>query len=270
VVFENLHFTRAGNGNYGQVVRFPDGGDHGIIVIANCKVIGMDTGLGFPTYCIKGSAVNTILYHNEFSYSTNDGIYGGNYAGAQIVSNWFHHNNMGGLESTTSTGDCFQMENAHASEAYIANNYMDRSHTIWKFALIINSLLSLSENIVAEWNTFIAPRTGAGGAAVRWLAGTDNMFNKNLLDTHTGIPGLDGYPQHVNQPDPYGVRDNHYVGSGDMYTGGDVNLHPSNLKFETWEEYDTYLSENKDSLVTNADGAYGSDIDTANFWQATP
>jgi hypothetical protein len=92
---------------------------------------------------------------------------------------------------------------------------------------------------------------------VRWLAGTNNIFRKNLLNTETGIPGIAGWTQHLNQPDPYGVRDNHKVGIGDLCT---TTLDdPTNLDFENFDEYTAYLTENETD-------PYGSDLDIENFW----
>lgn len=266
VVFDSLWFWKPATGDYSQIIRFGDLGDREKIVLANCKVIGTASTdplyLGnYPTYCIKGSFPNSILFHNEFAYSQNDGIYGGGYLNGYAVSNYWHHNNMGGVVSTTNTGDSWQLENAHSTGLYIANNWMDRSHTIWKFTLIMNSTLAYQSNVVAEWNTFVGPRDdNTGGATVRWLGGTDNTYTKNLtISGDPAIPCIDGYSQHINQDSPYGVRDNHFYGPGELWTGDEATMSPDNYMFGSLAEYNQFLV---DSSVSR----YGSDIDTSDFW----
>lgn len=261
LTIDGLRIQREGVGSYRQLLRLPDT-SASYITIANSEIIGIDSGSGYPFYNMKGGGRNLVFYHNEFAYCRNDGIYGGLFENSTFVSNYFHHQNMGGVDSIDSTGDGIQMEDADASNVYFANNYMDRSHTIWKFALIVNSYLSKSENFVAEYNTFIAPRQGNGGAAVRWHAGTDNKLRRNLFDVSTGLLAVAGHILHQNQTAPYGMRDNHKVGSGPLCYDVDQMTQPeyNNLEFSNFDEYGSYLSSNPSI------GQYGSDIDPENFW----
>jgi len=228
------------------------------VTIANCLIKGIDNGEGYPHRNIQGKCDGLVLYHNEICYSDNDGIYLASYApNATIVSNYIHHNNLGGVTATNSAGDGVQLENAHCSNLYIANNYIDRKESNWKFCLIVNSLLNLQSNVTCEWNTFVSPKkSSAGGTSVRWLGGTKNIYSKNLIDSWAGLPGIDTYNKHANQPEPYGIRDNIEYGPNihcALCSSGD------NLDFKTKEEYLAYIEKN------NLE-EYGSDLFIENFW----
>jgi hypothetical protein len=252
---DSLHLTKQGNSNYDQILRLSDNGLFDI-TIANSEIIGLKGASEYPYYCIKGNGTRVTFYHNIIAYSGNDGFYTGYIPECKFVSNYFHHNNMNGIVNTNSTGDGIQFENAQANNGYIANNYIDRQHTIWKFALIVNATLASQSDLVCEWNTFIGPRTGNGGSAVRWLGGTTNTFRKNLINTTQGLDGITGYPEHANQTSPYGIRDNHKFGAGDL---SPMTLDASNLDFADEAAYQSYLTSEGIS-------AYGSDIDTSDFW----
>jgi len=242
-----------------QMVALSEQGDGPTdVTIANCLIKGIDNGNGYPHRNIQGKCNGLVLYHNEICYSVNDGIYLATYApNTTIVSNYFHHNNMGGVEATNSAGDGIQIEMARCSNTYIANNYIDRKETNWKFSFIVNSLIDQQSNVVCEWNTFVSPKkSSAGGTSVRWLGGTNNIYRKNLIDSWAGLPGIDTYDAHANQPEPYGIRDNIEYGP---------NIHcakcksKDNLDFKTKEEYLNYISD-------NGLEEYGSDLDINNFW----
>ncbi len=229
------------------------------LTIANCQITGIaDTDGLYPNRGIQGGGSNFTLYHCEVSYTEDDGYYGGTLQNCKFVSNYFHHNNMANdPKYTGGTGDGIQFESAYADNAYLANNFIDRETTYWKFALIFNSGLSKTSNAVCEWNTFVSPKAGNGGLAVRWLGGTNNTFTKNLINTNDGITGIGSASNlHLNQDYPYGVRDNHEFGPGKDCAGCTSE---DNLDFATEKEYEAYLAENSIER-------YGSDLDTANFW----
>jgi len=230
------------------------------VTISNCLIKGIDEGEGYPHRNISGKCNGLTLYHNEVCFSMNDGLYLSSYApNTTIVSNYFHHNNLGGVQATNSAGDGIQIENAHCDNTYIANNYIDRKESNWKFCLIINSLIDLQDNVICEWNTFVSPkRSSAGGTSVRWLGGTNNIYRKNLIDSWAGLPGIDTYNEHANQPEPYGIRDNIEFGPNihcALCKSGD------NLDFATKDEYLQYIAD-------NGLEEYGSDLDIDNFWKS--
>ncbi len=229
------------------------------LTIANCQITGIiDSDGNYPHRGIQGGGSNFTLFHCEVSYTTDDGYYGGTLQNCKFVSNYFHHNNMANdPKYTGGTGDGIQFESAYANNAYLANNFIDRENSYWKFALIFNSSLAKTSNAVCEWNTFVSPKVGNGGLAVRWLGGTNNTFTKNLINTNDGITGIGSASNlHLNQDYPYGVRDNHEFGPGSDCSGCTST---DNLDFETEEDYETYLAENSIER-------YGSDLDTANYW----
>ena len=131
---------------------------------------------------------------------------------------------------------------------------------MWKYTLMFNIPLgsTTTANIVAEYNTFVTPKPGAGGAGVRWVAGRDSTFRKNVVNGLNGITPFDTWPDHANQPAPYGIRDNHVLATGTVSTNG-VVLDPSNSIFASMEAYQAYLSQNPE--------LYGSDIDIDDFWK---
>jgi len=225
--------------------------------ISNCLIKGVNTGDGYPHRNIQGRCDGLTLFHNEICYSHDDGFYSPHSPNTTMVSNYFHHNNMGGVVDINCAGDGIQFEHAEADNSYIANNFIDRQHSIWKFALIVNATSATQSNFVCEWNTFISPRMGNGGSAVFWYAGASNIFRKNLMNTNDGIPGIHGGIEYLNQEAPNGVRDNHEFGPGRICNQSLAD--PSNLDFNTFEEYQAYLELNGLTI-------YGSDIDTANFW----
>jgi hypothetical protein len=254
LTIENLQISLYGKGGYGTLIKIePDKSSN--ITIANCLLTGLDKGEGYPFYILKGGCPHLTLFRNEMSYCRNDGLFLNGCENYTIVSNYMHHQNLSGLDSKNGTGDAIQMEYDNYDNSYIANNFIDRSHTIWKFALIVNASIEGTSHLVCEWNTFIGPKPGNGGAAVRWLGGTKNIFTKNLIISKEGVSSIATYDAHANQPVPYGVRDNHLVGSSPYR---DI-LDSSNIQFQNMTGYLTYLAEN------NMD-KYGSDIDPQNFW----
>ena len=265
VVFDSIEFRAPGlSGNSGSIIRMEDSDvQQDGVVFANCKVIGTDGGYGYPGYGIRGGSSDMIFYHCEIGYTYSDNFLGNSLlmGGTQFVSCYFHHANLGSVINPATPGDALQIENGVGNGLYIANCWFDRSTTIWKFALILNSTMANATNTIVEWNTFIGPLPGKGGATIRWLAGTDNKFNKNLTYTVSGISCMESYDAFTYQSSPYGVRDNHWVGAGTPYriTGLFDSTSYNNIQLTDETAYISYLT-------TEAIDRYGSDIDTSNYW----
>ena len=254
--FADLHI-RATGGN--DIIRFRTQSPQPThITIAYCRIEGVDGGEGYPWFGIQHSANHLVFFNNEISHSQNNGWWLTSSESVRIIRNWFHHQNMGGVDSITSTGDTIQAI-YDLNNAYLAGNHLDKSHAMWKYTLMFNIPLgsTTTANIVAEYNTFVTPQPGAGGAGVRWVAGRDSTFRKNVVNGLNGITPFDTWPDNANQPAPYGIRDNHVLTAGTVSTNG-VVLDPSNTIFGSIEAYQTYLDQNP--------GLYGSDIDTDDFW----
>jgi len=249
VTFNELSFMQSGEQLSTTAIDF--GKNSYNITFNRCKIIGDNKGgeVDYPHYLMKGSVAGGIFYGCEIAYCRNDGIYAGGFENAMFVSNYFHHQNL-----SNGTGDAIQLESSRSSNIYFANNYIDRGHTRGKFGLIINSRLEWTSGAVAEYNTFIAPKNGQGGAGVRWFAGDKNKFNKNLMISREGIINIATSDEHAKQPDPYGVRDNHLIGT-EKHRG----LYDSNIHFADVEEYEKYL-------VDNGIKKYGSNIEINDFW----
>jgi hypothetical protein len=255
ITIDGIQVQRSGGVDYAEVFTI-NRSNCSDLTVANCIIRGIDNGSDYPYYGVKGGGNNITFYHNEIAHTRNDGMFlhtGERYI---LVSNYLHHNNLGGLNSNKSTGDAIQFEWDGYHYTYIANNYIDRSHTIWKFGLIFNGTVDGTHDVVCEWNTILGPRPGNGGAAVRWLGGKNNKFNKNLVYANSGVALMESFNGHANQEAPYGVRDNHYVGAAGFYSFTPL---ASNLKFTTESDYELYLT-------SNGIKRYGSDIDPENFW----
>lgn len=253
LIVERIHFKQNGSSGWRKLVQFPDNCSH--VTFANCKFEGIDVGQGFPHYGIRGSCDNFILYHSEIFHLRDDGIYGSHFPDSFFVSNYIHHVNF-----ESGAGDGIQFEGCVSPRAYLANNVIDRSNSEQKFALIINNPLgnpTPSPGMIVEWNTFVSPQTGQGGAAVRWYAGLETMFRYNLINTETGLSGMDGWSDFLNQDEPYGVYENHEYGSAVICNQSLDD--PTNLDFDDFESFQAYLFEH------DLD-PYGSDLDTENFW----
>lgn len=226
------------------------------ITVAFCNIQGFYDN-GYPQYNIEHSADFLVFYNNRVSYSQNNGWWLTSTESVQIIRNWFHHQNMGGVEATDSTGDTIQVE-YELNRGYFAGNHMDKSHAMWKYTLMFNIPLGspATKNIVVEYNTFYAPKRGAGGAAVRWVAGGDSTFRRNVINSIGLVTPIDTWPGHAAQPYPYGIRDNHILADpgSSIATNGSV-LDESNQIFRSQREYDAYR--------LGLTGQFGSDIDTS-------
>lgn len=234
------------------------------ITVAFCRVIGVDHGRGYPYYAIEHAADSLVFFNNEVGWCRNNGWWL-NAHNVIILRNWFHNINLDGVNQPGSTGDIIQ-STYFLTNSYIAGNIMDRSNSMWKHALMIN-VQETGRNIVVEYNTIYAPKQGAGGAAVRWTPGRRAIFRKNLIlsvdnQRQKLTAPFDTWNEVANQPEPYGIRDNHIIADtgGRLVAYDKARLHPSNRVFPSLDEYHQFLQQNPGV------GQYGSDIDTTSFF----
>jgi hypothetical protein len=238
------------------------------ITIAYCNIKGVNNrGRGFPHYLIHHGSDNMVVYHNEMSHCTNNGWWLGGFANVRIVRNWIYKVSLDGENKTDNSGDGIQaMYTNH--NMYIAGNIIDKSNAIWKYALMLNKKAEYaSDNMRVEYNTFIAPRSGNGGAAVFWRpsGGKNNYFRKNVVNSHSheGRTSL-VIPFHTAKDQLYGIRDNHILVPADKNITWPYDIQSSlpkdNRIFNTMSAYSTFLKNNPNI------GLYGSDIDVKNFW----
>ncbi len=252
----------------------------------------------YPLKGIKFDCDNFVLYHTEIRNIWSDGVYAGGGNGHSAVRNWIHKINLmdqrakaenwpnpsspdprsDDSKSTAwgkgGTGDCWQSGGA-GNNYYFAGNIFDRSNSTWKFGLIMNNgLNSNNRGVIIEWNTFLAPLSGAGGGAHYYNMPPDNICRYNLYDasrpnsqSYVWIAGgLSVIKYHLTQAPPFGIRNNHVIKNkpGDRITWGTSNtdtdhyVHESNKIFNGLEEYKIFLQTND---------PVGSDIDTENFWR---
>ena len=260
--FVGLDIRKAGTGGNDIIFAFNDNAPRARnITVAFCRIIGEDIGSGYPHNALRGGGDDIVIFNCEIAYAQNNGWWLGTSERIRVIRNWFHHHNMGGTDQLDSTGDIIQAI-YDLNNAYFAGNIMDKSNSIWKYALMFNIPLSrtTTQNIVVEYNTFFAPKPGQGGAAVRWVAGVNSTFRRNLIDSIGLVTPIDTWDPHANQPEPYGIRDNHILanpGSG-IATNG-VVLHESNRVFRSHSAYADFLADNPE--------LHGSDIDTER-WSA--
>ncbi len=234
------------------------------ITVAFNKIRGIQTGGKYPKYALHHTVTNLVLFNNEIFNIENNGWWLSSRKNNKVIRNWFHNVNKGGETSTDNTGDGIQAQYG-LDGLYFAGNIIDKTNSMWKYALMLNGD---QKNNVFEYNTFYAPKGGAGGAGVRWMAHENGIFRKNLVrsvcdhGTDLVVP-FDTWDSHANKTAPYGIRDNHILRKGGtiatVSTNG-VTLDGSNKVFSSNEEYSDYLQANAH------EGLYGSDITSANFW----
>lgn len=267
ITFDSLEIYRPGNGGAGSVFNINSSNGAGGVTLSYCYLHGVDTRDGtYPQYIIIGSGDDFTMYHCEVAYAALDATYSSGGANYTIVSSYWHHSCMSGWG-----GDLIQLEYAGIDYGYIANNVLDRQHFYSKFALIWNGTLATNSYNVVEWNTIIVNANyndlgeTEGGSGVRWLAGTNNKLRKNLFNTWSGIPGIDGYDAHLNQTYPYGVRDNVEFGPGLISNQSLTDA--TNLDLASASAYSSLLAGSYADSVTKYNGTpYGSDLDTSDFW----
>lgn len=234
-----------GGGSWDKILSFSGAG----VTFVDCRIVGLpnsDDGI-YPYYTIKGSGGDRLTFYNcEIGFVRSDGLY--LRAGLKdliVVGNYFHHINLG-----SGPGDGIQMSDGF-DRAYFANNYMDRSGTPGKFNLIINSSRGATTGIEAEWNTFLPPESGVGGASSQWYPGDHARMHHNLIGSRSGVSGIASGDGVANEPAPYGIRDNHFFGPSPFYG---VSKYPaSNRVFASLEAYEQYLATTPGAV------RYGSD-----------
>ena len=259
-----LDIARQRTGDFQRVLEFIEGNKSQNITVAYCKIRGVASNGVYPQYAINHAVDGLILFNNEIFNAQVNGWWLTPHSDVKAIRNWIHNVNKGGEHATNSTGDGMQAEYGQ-TRLYFAGNIIDKSNAMWKYAFMLNNN---QVNNVVEYNTFYAPKQGAGGAGVRWWATEGGIFRKNLVRS-IGDQGqelvvpFDTRHNFANKPEPYGIRDNHILRpSGDhtnVSTQG-VVLHPSNKVFHSISAYQQYLKDNPEI------GQYGSDITRENFW----
>lgn len=259
----DLDIRKAGTGQHDMVLFFEYKPASVNVTVAFCRITGMNTGHGYPYYVIENGAENLVFFNNEVAYCRNNGWWL-NADNVKIIRNWFHNINKSGEDSPESTGDIIQSI-YHLNNAYIAGNIMDKSNSMWKYTLMLN-IQERSEGIVVEYNTFYAPKQGAGGAAIRWTPGANARFSRNLIKSidDKGNPlvvPFETWQPIALQPEPFGIRDNIIIADtdGSVVAYNRTELHNSNRVFSSAHDYYLFLEQNPDI------GLYGSDIDIKEF-----
>ncbi len=263
ITIDSINLVSYGNSQYAKAMDIA-GADY--VTIANSYITGKVGSYDYPYYLVRGAGEHITFYNNIMSGAKEDGLYLGSSPYISFIRNWIYDTNMGGVDKAYG-GDGIQLEYDSYYYAYFAGNIIDRSNTMSKFCLILNGE-DLTHDVTCIYNTFIAPKNGNSGAAVRWLGGDNTLFNKNLIVTYLEddtsskkVSGIATYDVSANQEAPYGIRDNHFLGFGNMFYGI-ANYANTNLKFETEAAYTDYLNTN--NLMR-----YGSDIDTNDFWNTS-
>jgi hypothetical protein len=315
LTIRDLHIYAESQGNWGHdaIVYLHDSrnwpqtspaGKCDNVTIAYCIIEGKFNNSNYyepsplPIFGLKVAGENFTLYNNIIKTVWIDGVDAASGSNHKYVKNWIYdlnHQdyraekegwptssssdpwayNIHGQESKGGWGDGFQSI-AAINGFYFAGNIIDRSDTKWKFCWITNAGWdSHSRNLIMEYNTFIAPQTGAGGAAIYFNAPQKSIFRYNLIDgtdcgTQSGVCGITSrggagnMQDHFQQVEPYGIRQNHIIRGqpGSDITGSNQKAEEyapqCNLIFETYHDYLKYLEKNV---------PVGSDINTANFWE---
>lgn len=203
----------------------------------------------YPTDVVRGLSQQAVFYDCELRNAYEDGIYSGaNSHNLTMVSCYIRGVNAA---PTGGVGDCVQVGDG-SSNMYFANNFMDRGDTAGKYCLA--AITSTGTDNVAEWNTFIGPQSGGGGAAVYWNVGANSAFRYNLMIVkETGVSGLHVYDGALNEGEPYGVRDNHFLVAGGMFYPGDTTPPSSNVQYTS---NTAFLADLNSGAITR----FGSDL----------
>lgn len=285
--------TAAGNSS----VIFAEDSDVWNLTIANSLITGVYDGdifLKYPYRCIKARSNNLVIFNNHISYCFDDAVGTGSGNGSlTMVRNYIHHMDMkrvgneytdtqpgaqtDGSEFSFNCGD--GIHSRKQKDLYIAGNYVDRSATSWKFALILKSPWSDSDykGATIEYNTFVGNNGGPGGGTVVYLEGPQqSTLKKNVFDaTNKGSqigPGViydvSGNGGNIpNQQSPYGIYDNHFIRGNSSkafyYPSSALPvIEERNELFTGYDSYESYLSQNQDT------GLVGSDINPLTFLTA--
>ena len=262
----DLDITSDPGQNGGNVVDFIHQNKSSDITLAYNKIRGSASNGKFPKFGIHHAVDGLVLFNNEVFNIDNNGWWLTPHNNIRVVRNWFHNVNKGGENTTDNSGDGIQAEYG-MDGMYFAGNIIDKSNSMWKYALMLNGTQT---NNTIEYNTFYAPKPGAGGAAIRWMAHQNGIFRKNLVRSICNqgnqlVVPFDTWDSHANKGAPYGIRDNHILReNGNLATvaTNGVSLDNSNSVFTGLAQYQQFLAANPGI------GLYGSDITKENFWQS--
>jgi len=262
---DGLHLVCANGASYGLLLHM--GGEK--MTFANSHIEGIrDSNGRYPTYGIKGGCDELIMYNCEFAYVRTDLFYlSTRNEGYQMVSNYFHHCNMGCYEGiyqdgelqtpfdpedrstwNYKTGDIIQFESGTPVNSYFANNVFNRGDSPGKFCFIINGGTPLNETggTIIEYNTFISPLVSFGGAGC-YLA-SNVLFRNNLFlntdpvnnGSNTGVSALvtwSGYGENF--------KDNHFINydkGAETYNVAMDQLGQGHLRFDSITDYQSQLA----------------------------
>lgn len=245
VTLDGVDIEKYGTGNYDKILGLSTSASH--VTFANLRVVGLiGAGGVYPHYGLNSKCQFLTFYQCEIAYVKSDTLYPNSISDMTVVSCYIHHVNM-----SEGPGDGLQI-GADSHRLYFANNYVDRGHTTGKFGLA--AITDGGTDIVCEWNTFVSPLAGNGGSAIFWVVGDRNICSKNLIISTSVISGIASFDVCANRPAPYGVRNNHFYGPGNMFYGFTPTA-TDNYSFADLAAYESYLQAN--NLA-----AYGSDLFT--------
>lgn len=243
VTIDGVDIECYGTQSYDKAISVNASASH--VTFANLSFIGLKGPTGrYPHYGLLSKCAFLTFYNCEIAYMHADALYPNSVSDMTVVSCYFHHINLSG-----GPGDALQI-GADSHRLYFANNYVDRGDTTGKFGLA--AITDGGTDIVCEWNTFVSPLAGNGGASIYWVVADRNICSKNLIISTTVISGIASFDVCANKPAPYGVRDNHFYGPGNMFYGFSPSA-TDNISFVNEAAYDAYLQ-------ANGRTPYGSDI----------
>lgn len=243
VTFDGIDIEKYGSGGYDTIFSLNTSASH--VTFANLRIVGLEgTGGAYPHTGCKSKCSFLTFYNCEIGNVRSDALYPNSVSDLTVVSCYFHHINL-----SQGPGDALQI-GADSHRLYFANNYVDRGDTTGKFGLA--AITDGGTDIVCEWNTFVSPLAGNGGASIYWVVTDRNICSKNLIISTTSISGIASFNVCANLPEPYGVRDNHFYGPGNPFYGFTPTA-TDNLRFNNQAAYEDYLEQNQLE-------PYGSDL----------
>lgn len=266
-VAKNIHFyAQQSDGNEGNIRMQGNTGYNQYFYYMNCRILGNPASP--PNRNISGMGHNSTIYRCEIGYAAEDNVHGDAWRQGKFVSNWLHHANMGvtGTGDVQDDGDGFHAATFDGTQFYMANNWIDRSHSIWKYCLIINGGFSTgAKNVVVSYNTFISPKTGGGAAIVKPNLGSESRLTKNILwswESSTNVSFFHTGELESLQAEPNGNRDNALIGNALVNVYGILATEilaqqVEGRKFTSWADW-------KNFWTNSGEPSYGSDLDLNN------
>lgn len=269
------------------------------ITVAYCEIYGLynesyqksypyvqpEGPFAFPVYGIKAQGSNLTFYRNIIKDVWSTGMWIGTSDDLRIVKNWIYDvvksndyivltQKMLAENPDNISGNCLSLQWEYEN-LYVAGNILDKSASEWKAALSIGyqkGWESGKRGYIIEYNTLISPKEGSGGSGIYFVAPPESYLRYNVIDatnngTQHGVTPITSagtlIRNHLRQRDPVYVHDNYIIrhkpGSAVTYPNSDLYLDRSNILFNTYKEYVNYI-------YSPDNQAYGSDIDTTNFW----